>query len=318
MTLYCASDTKSCSRSEYFQKETAKNFTVKASNIVKTFPIGEGYVTYDIASDQNANIIELADGTLEVYYNSSTLDGNFGIYKTTSVDGVTWSKPKFFSDSWSMIDAVANKNSAFVFQNIDRGVGVVTTKGKEYKVKSTDYNYSVGSIIQAQDGYYYLTYNSYDPSHVYVIKTKDFKKWSTPKKISSVPNTTFGSSLIQTADGTFYLTYSDLGTNSLEILSSRDGENWNFEYRIGNQLYTNKTSLIAINNVPTILWSGNYVTYYSQKTLYGWSQPQVLLYGTPFGVDSLVQKDGSLVVVYVVEHNNQRDIKIKNLGKIGI
>ncbi len=323
IVLYCA--TEKCDRNNYSdsQQVIKKSFSVKKSKSKKfknSTVLNEGYVTNDFASDQNPAIAELVDGSFVVYYNSSTPEGTNGIFVTTSKDGKKWTKPKFFSDSWGNLNAIADRKYNLLLQTgAEGGLSIINNKKKERSVKPTVANDSVGSIIKAKDGYYYVSYSSNNPTNVYLTRTKNLKSWSKPIKISSGSDFEFDSSLTQMNDGSFYVAYNSYSDKGVSIKYSTDGKKWKSE-----KTFLTKTdaqsgiSMVVVNSRPVVFWSSNYITYYSYKTATGWTTPEVALTGTPLGIDPIVSKDGTIIAVYATEQNNQRDIKIKNLGTLNI
>lgn len=290
-----------------------------------------GYITYDMCIDQEPVVIRRKSGELIAIFNS----GGSGLSTLRSSlskdDGKTWSLPQVIYQSWDDIGFTEDSNEQLILlAKADTTYGGIVTLTSEdgltwsnpRRVTPTAINNEAGSIMQARDSYYYVSYsNAVDlSSDVYVTRSKDLVNWESPVAVTQGGSADFDSSLIQTADGTFFVAHTSYTDNSTVISASQDAKNWNVVHKIfGSITAHNGVNLIEIDGRPVLFVNQYGTTNYTYPASTGWVQLKKILSGTPFGVDAVVASDGSAGLAYAYDDaNGQRDIRFVHVGALNL
>jgi len=283
-------------------------------------------VTNDIYSDDESVIIQRSNKELFITFNSGGGDRIAGLYSAVSINnGTNWSVPRFAINGGDDLGLIEDVNGRLVLLVNDAGIyswissdGGQTWSNKR-KVTLTSVNYGVGSIIQAQNGYYYVSYSNTYPSDVYVTRSLDLSTWENPVQVSTGSNAEFDSSLLQTSDGKFYLAHNSYTDNAIVIAVSNDGQTWNTMHRIPTSVNAHMgINLIEIESKPVLFYGSLGNLYYSFLNGSTWDSPQKVFSPSPFGADAILLEDGSVGIAYTNDVNSQRDIFFTNLGKLNL
>ena len=288
--------------------------------------LSSGKITNDTYSDQEPVIIQRSNGELFVAFNTGGGDRNTGIYSSISIDnGKNWSASNFAVNGWDDLGLIEDTNGKLILLVNDREIysWISSDSGQTWsnkqKVTPTSINYAAGSIIQAQDGYYYVSYSTSYPGDVYITRSSDLITWQNPIQVSHGNYAEFDSSLLQTSDGNFYIAYNSYTDNAIVIAVSNDGQTWNTTHKIPTSVNAHMgINLIEVEGKPVIFYASLNNLFYSFLNGTTWALPQQIFTPSPFGVDAVILEDGSVGIAYTNEVNSQRDIFFANLGKLNI
>ncbi len=272
-------------------------------------------LTKNIESVQEPSAAISADGKAVVVFNAGYQKIKRGLYSIVSEDsGKTWTEPSYVIDSWDDSSLIQNNNGEFVLlaQN-GKGLGVwISKEGINWiykgSVKPTDYNYEVGSIIQAKDNTYFVVYSS-SSSDVYVTSSSDFLSWSEPVLLSNIGGEfEFDADIIQGKDGKFVVVYNSYQEKGLVYVTSSEGVVWT-----SPQLFIlgTTTAHIGLNQVLVgdkimVFFSmdGEVYSVEYDGTKWAFFGKLGLPYPAQFGADIVMAHD--LGAFYMVDSSNER------------
>lgn len=200
----------------------------------------------ELADEAPAGVIRRSNGDLFMLtrtYNYEQPGRPSGLYGAISKDlGKTWTAPFrislggqfIFAYDYSVVENDAGDFVIFTRDVMARAVTATSKDGKSWEnvveVPAIDFDQSLGTIAQAKDGSYLVSFSSAgrgDPNaDVYIVRSKDRVTWDAPVRVSSGAGSEFDSSLFAASDGTLYLAYTSYAEGKVIVAASQNGASW--------------------------------------------------------------------------------------------
>jgi beta-xylosidase len=201
------------------------------STVSASYPVLETYqVTTNESEDQMPSITQTSDGMFYVTFMSTRTPR--GVFVTSSPDGNTWSEPIIISsNAWDDSSIIQGKDGKLYVAMSMRGHIYIANSSDgiswsvPQQVTSGPVNNWLGSLIQANDGTFYLAFLNLT-NDIFITTSPDGTVWSEPIQITSDPASDFDPSIIQAKDGRLYIAFNSYRSHDVYITNSSDGITW--------------------------------------------------------------------------------------------
>jgi hypothetical protein len=281
-------------------------------------------------------------------------DESSGTFVSFSDDnGVTWSEKHLVSNVFGGMDVIENMRGQLVIllSGPSGNITAISDDGHQWnnirKVTTTRKDDRASSIIQAKDGYYYVSYDSIENitvnnttmaelSEPCIARSNDLINWEKVLAISSPPassyksgrevimSSEFGTTLIQLGNGDFYSAYISYPERGIVVMKSSNGIDWAQVGLIKVTVFSDvRLDMIEYGGKLVVLYDtyiqGETVTDLYASTLSGgkWMGPTKIIQNIPFGADAISLGLGSDIgIVFSKDYLGKRDILFQILDSL--